>query len=101
MPRKSTEQEINEFLDIWDCKQINSFFRDVIPLLQLYNVDENHDWLRDIIKAEDLQSVRLARTVYLLSIICENHSGKMSTAMIHHRNLYKRLETIADEVENV
>lgn len=98
---KNVEQEINDFLEIWDCDQINLFFKNIIPLLNLYNVDEDKDWVKDIVGKEDLRNIRLIRTVYLLSIICENHSGKMAQVKIHYKDLYKRLEVIADENRNI
>ena len=98
---RSIEEEIEKFLEIWDVKQIVSFLNDIIPLFTLYDVDENDDWLEKIVKKEDLNNVRLIRTVYLLSKIAENHSGKMSSIKIHHRNIHKRLEEIANENRNI
>lgn len=95
MPRRTIEEEIEAFLDIWDCKQLVSFLEDVVHLVKLYDVDETDDWVQDIVGSADVRNVRLVRTVYLLSMIAERHSGKMSQARMHHRDLYKRLETYA------
>jgi len=90
--KKTVEQEINESLEKWDCKQLSEFLRDVIPLLELYNVDEEHDWVRDAVGDDSLQNVRLIRTVYLISKIAENHAGALCSFKVNFRNLYKRIE---------
>lgn len=99
--RRSIEEEIEKFLELWDCKQIISFLHDLIPLMVLYDVDEEDDWLKDIVGQEDLQNVRLIRTVYLLSKIAENHSGKICSIKIHFKDIYKRLEDIANGDRNI
>lgn len=99
--RKTIQEEIEKFLEIWDSTQIIAFLRDIIPLLALYDVDEDQDWLADIVQKDDLQNVRLVRTVYLISKIVENHSGKMSSTKIFHKNIYRRLEEIANEDRNI
>lgn len=92
MPKTTIAEEIEAFLDIWNCNQIISFFEDVAPLVKLYDVDEHDDWVKNQVGDANWKNVRLVRTVYLLSIIAENHSGKMAEVRIHHKDLYKRLE---------
>ncbi len=92
MPKKTVEQEINEFLERWDCKQMVAFMHDVIPLMELYNVDEEEDWVKDIVGDEDLRNVRLIRTVYLVSKIAEKHSGMLCMLKIQHKNLHSRMQ---------
>ena len=92
LTKKTLEEEINSFLEIWNVDQITSFFEDVFPLLELYNVDENDDWVKDIVGEDDLQNVRLIRTVYLISRIAENHSGKLAKTKANFKNIWKRLE---------
>lgn len=86
------EQEINAFFESWDVQQLTDFMNDIIPLCDLYNVDEENDWVRDEVGEEDLVNVRLIRTVYLLSRIAELHSGKLCSMKIDFKNLYKRME---------
>lgn len=95
MPKRTVEEEIESFLEVWDGAQLVSFLEDIIPLIKLYDVDEDNDWVQDIVGSVDVRNVRLVRTVYLLSMIAERHSGKFSAVRIHHRELYKRLETFA------
>ena len=95
MPKRTVEEEIESFLEIWDCAQLVSFLEDITPLMKLYDVDEGDDWVEDLVGSADVRNVRLVRTVYLLSMIAERHSSKMSAVRIHHRDLYKRLESFA------
>jgi hypothetical protein len=91
--KKTLEQEINEFLEKWDRDQMCDFLRDIIPLFDLYNIENDSDWVKDAVGEDDLQNVRLIRTVYLVSRIAEFHAGVLSTLKINFKDLYKRLES--------
>lgn len=91
---KTLEEEIHEFLQVWDCKQLVSFFKDVIPLLELYDVDDEDDWVKDRVGEDNVRNVRLIRTAYLVSRLAENHSGKIAGTKINFRNLWKKMESL-------
>src|SRR5579859_3373995 len=101
MMRKTLEAEINEFLDKWDRDQMCAFLRDIIPLFDLYDVRDDSDWVRDAVGEDNLQNVRLIRTVYLVSRIAEFHAGVLSTIKINFKDLYKRLEEVTHEKRNI
>lgn len=90
--KKTIEDEVNEFLEYWDCDQMCAFLRDVIPLFELYDVDEQDDWLRDRVGEEDERNVRLIRTVYLISRIAEFHTGYLASVKVNFKNIHQRLE---------
>lgn len=92
MPKKTLEFEINEFFELWGEKELISFFADVFPLLELYNVDENDDWVRDAVGEDNTQNVRLIRTVYLLSKVADKHAGKLSRTNAYFKNIWQRIE---------
>lgn len=92
MPKKFIEEEIELFLEIWGCKEMVSFLKDIIPLFELYDVDEEEDWVRDKVGEDNLKNVRLIRTVYLMSKIAETHGGKLAILKVNFKDLYKRLE---------
>jgi hypothetical protein len=90
--KKTLEQEINDFLEKWDINQMCAFMHDVMPLMELYNVDENNDWVKDIVGESNEKNVRLIRTVYLVSKIVEFHSSIMAHLKMNFKDLYKRME---------
>lgn len=45
MSKRTLEDEINAFLEIWDADQLNSFLRDIVPLFELYNVEDESNWV--------------------------------------------------------
>jgi hypothetical protein len=94
MGKKTIEQEINEFLEYFDCKKLTEFLSDIIPLFELYNVDEENDWVKNAVGEEAERNVRLIRTVYLMSRIAENHSGCLATIKANHKKIWQRLENI-------
>lgn len=92
--KKTLEQEINEFLELWNCKQLTNFLRDIIPLFELYDVEDEDDWVEKEVGGdeENIRTVRLVRTVYLLSRIVEFHSGTMAMTKCKFKDIYKRME---------
>ena len=89
---KSLEQEINEFLEKWDFNQLCNFLRDIIPLFELYDVEDENDWVKDAVGESNERNVRLIRTVYLISRIAEFHTGNLAIIKMNFKDLYKRME---------
>lgn len=90
--KKSLEEEINDFLILWDIKNLSAFMHDLLPLVELFNVSEEQDWVKDAVGKEDTEAVRVARTVYLLSKLAELHGPKISSTNTNFRGLWKRME---------
>lgn len=99
---KTIEDEINAFLDVWDCKQICQFLRDIIPLLVLFDVDDEDDWIEKETGGdeEEVRTLRLIRTVYLISKIAEGHTGKLAEVKIKFKYLYRKMEKLNIGQEN-
>ena len=91
---KSIEEEINEFIDFWDLKKMNSFMEAIIDILQLYDVDEEDDWVQRRIggDASETQNVRMIRTVYLMSKFAEFNAGRLCMINACFKNLWKKME---------
>jgi hypothetical protein len=92
--KKDIETEINDFLAYFDCQKMINFLRDIIPLFELYDVDQEDDWVKNVVGEGNTRNVRLIRTVYLVSRIAEFHAGKLCTIKAKHPQLWKRLEKI-------
>lgn len=100
MAKKTIEDEINGFLEIWDFEQLCSFLEDVIHLVHLYDVDEKTDWVREAVGELNETNVRLIRTVYLISRLAERHAGKLCSASVRYKNLWRKLEKIDGDAAN-
>ena len=90
--RRTLEEDINAFLEYWDCKQMNAFLKEIIPLFELYDVDDENDWVREVVGESNERNVRLIRTVYLVSRIAEFHAGRLCSININFKNLWKKME---------
>ena len=104
MRKKQTlEDEINSFLKTWNCDNLTSFLRDIIPLFQLYDVDEENDWVEKAVGGdeENVCTIRLIRTVYLVSKIASFHSSKLCAINAYHKDLWKKMEKQGLQNENV
>ena len=92
MAKKNLEQQINEALEYWDCKKLIAFLRDIIPLFELYDVEDEDDWVKDAVGAEDERNVRLIRTVYLISRIAEFHAGPLVSFKCNFPKIWEKME---------
>lgn len=97
MAKKDLQQEINEFLEVFDVNTLISFLECTIPLTELYDVEENADWVEDYVGKDQVSTIRMIRTVYLISKLSEKSGGKLATVRARFPNLWKRLEKIHDE----
>lgn len=91
---KTIEEEIEKFIEFYDCKELSAFFKDVFPLFELYNVEEEDDWLEELVGESNARNVRLIRTVYLMSIIAENHVEKFYLINRNFKKLWKRMQCV-------
>ena len=100
--KRTIEDEINSFLETWDCKQQIAFLRDIIPLFELYDVEDEDDWVKDKVGGDDenVRNVRLIRTVYLVSRICAFHAGKMVAINCAFKDLWKKMEKHGAETKD-
>lgn len=96
MAKQTLEEEINAFVDMWGYKEQIAFFRDSVPLMELYDVVEGDDWVHDSVGGdiENARTVRMLRTVYLVSRLAEFHAGLLCTINVRFKNLWKRMEKL-------
>lgn len=95
MAKKDIEEQIKDFLQLWDGQQMIDFLRDIIPLFELFDVDDENDWVLDEVGADNEQNVRLVRFIYLVSRIAERHTGRLARVKSSHPKLCNQLEEIA------
>ncbi len=89
---RNLEQEINDFLEKWDVNQLCAFVKDILPLIELYNVEENDDWVKDAVGKDEVDNVRLIRTVYLISKIADAHAAALFNIKARFKDIHKRME---------
>lgn len=92
--KKDLESQINEFLELWDFRQQVAFLRDIIPLFELYDVEDEDDWVEKQVGGdkENVRTVRLIRTVYLVSRIAEFHTGRLLRIKTEFKDLWQKME---------
>lgn len=93
--KKPIEDQINEALDFWDCKKQIAFLRDILPLFELYDVEDEDDWVKEASGEENERNVRLIRTVYLISKIAESHAGSLASFRMKFPKLHEKMELIS------
>lgn len=92
MPKLTIEEELSKFSELWTCNRLCDFLRDVISLFELYDIQDEEDWIEKEVGPDDVKNVRMIRMIYLISRIAENHAGILARIKIEHKSLFKRLE---------
>lgn len=96
MRKKSTlEDDINKFLEIWGVDDMLDFIRELGSVYELYDVNEDDDWVTNKVGKENESNVRIVRTVYIISRMAEMFSGKLCVTKMNLPLLHKRLEEAA------
>lgn len=92
--KRTLEEEINSFLEIWDINSQVSFLNHVYEFIKLYDIEEDDDWVKKIVGGdeENVRTIRLIRTVYLMSKIAYFHAGKFCTLKCEFKDLWHRME---------
>ena len=95
--KRDIHTELVEFYETWRTSDIENFLRECICLFELYDVEDENDWVEKAVGKENEMNVRMIRTVYLLSRISDFFSGKMCKTNGTHPKLWQRLEKHAKE----
>lgn len=92
--RKTVEEQINDAMFDWAGKPLIDFLRDTIALFKLWDIEDEDDWLKCEVGGDDdnVRTIRLVRTVYLLSKIAENHCGKFVSLKTKYPKLHALME---------
>lgn len=94
---KHLEKELVDFLDTWTIQELGKLMGCVKPLFELYDCDEEDDWVLQQVGEENYMNVRLIRTVYLLSRLSEWFGGVFSLTKSRHPKLWERIEKEASK----
>lgn len=92
MRKLKLEQELIEFTKLWNCEELVAFLRDIIPLFELYDIEDEKDWVEEAVGEEDSRNVRMIRMIYLVSKIADFHAGRLCRLNSEHKRLWKRME---------
>lgn len=92
--KKTVEDQINEAMLDWAGKPLIEFLRDTIALFKLWDIDDENDWVEAEVGGDkdNVRTIRLIRTVYLLSKIAENHCGKFVSLKTKYPKLCEKME---------
>ncbi len=98
--RRTLEEDINSFWNKWGGIELIQFLKDIIPLFQLYDVEDENDWVEAEVGKENELEVRLLRTIYLVSKIADKHAGRLCRLTTCFKGLWIRMEEKVKETEN-
>ena len=100
MKKNYIERELNKFLEVWDYDKISEFFRFIEPLIKLYDISEQEDWVATEVGEDSALNVRLIRTVYIMSRLSHEFAATLVKLNCQFPRFFERLEHVQITVEN-
>lgn len=95
MAKKTIEQQLADMLLDFPADDLTRFLKDIIPLFELYDVEDESDWVEQEVGSEAVNNVRVLRTFYLISRIADFHSGMLVRIKMRHYGLWEKMEKAA------
>lgn len=86
------ERELVDFMETWRPGFLEEFLRRIVQFYELYDIEDESDWVEEAVGAENVRNVRYIRTVYLLSKLCDFLGPRIITTNSRHPKLWKKLE---------
>lgn len=94
----TVEKEVGTILGLYGQEELINFFEIAVELCELYSIDESFDWVKDELKTNDddeVRVVRLTRTAYLLSKLAFNHANLLKTIERKCPGFWQKAERLA------
>lgn len=88
----SFNKEINQFIQKWDVYSLIELVDLAEKIIELYDMDEKEDFLREYYGKEDGDNIRMIMTVRILSKMSELFGAKMVSTNVKFKGLWKRLD---------
>ena len=98
--KRTINEEINAFFEMWDYKQMVSFIQSIAPIMELYDIEVEDNWVKEAVGEENEKNVILIRTAYLMSKMADLHAGVLCRIKTEHKDLWYRLEKQVEIEEN-
>lgn len=99
---KNIDKELNAFLTEWDSNSFASFLKDVLPITELYAVDDDGKMiLSQHIEGDQryVDTVMMIRTAYLMSRFIDFQTPKLLSMRTNFKGFWKRLEQAQSEAK--
>lgn len=94
MTNEQLEKNIQKFFEVWDFEQMNDLARFFIEFLEVFELDKDLDWEKEVLQNEDKRNVKIIRCVYIILKLADLYSGKLLCTKAEFKNLWKKLEAI-------
>ena len=89
---KSIEDDIIEFLQYWNEEKLSNFYKSIMLLIELFDSEEEIDWIEESVGKENERNVRAIRLTYLISKFADFHAPELCRTNIKFKNLWKKIE---------
>lgn len=90
--KRPVDRDLANMLTDFPAKDLISFLNDIMPLFELYDVEDDNDWVEEEVGKEATNNVRVIRTFYLMSKIADNHAGMLVRIKTKYKGLWERME---------
>lgn len=92
MARKTVEQELAAMILDFPAEDLISFLQYIVPIFELYDIEDESDWVEDEVGEDATHNVRILRTFYLMSRLADTQTGMLARLKMKYGGLWKRME---------
>lgn len=96
MANKNDDMEIKiqEFFEKWSWEEMNDLACFFIEFLEIFEIDKQIDWEKEVQANEDIRNVKIIRCVYIILKMADLYSGKLVSTKMEFKSLWRKLEAI-------
>jgi hypothetical protein len=94
MAKRTPEEEINAFLEIWGTDDLLNLLEEISLVFETFYMENTDSPILEGKTDEEIANIRIVRSVYLISKIAELYGGKFCMTKMKVPRLYEKLENV-------
>jgi predicted KAP-like P-loop ATPase len=88
------ESNIQVFFDKWSFEEMNDLARFFLEFLEVFELDKEMDWEKEVIANEDVRNVKIIRCMYIVLKMADLYAGKLVATKVEFKSLWRKLEAL-------
>lgn len=92
MTNEDLEEKVQMFFEKWSFDEMNDLARFFIEFLEVFELDKDLDWEKEVLANEDVRNVKIIRCMYIVLKMADLYSGKLVATKVEFKGLWRKLE---------
>jgi len=88
------ESKIHVFFEKWSFEEMNDLARFFIEFLEVFEIDKDMDWEREVLQNEETRNIKIIRCMYIVLKMADLYAGKFVATKVEFKGLWRKLEAL-------